>query len=145
MPRKAGGTNAKTNYTIEQLETAIKGSGGIMSAIARRLNCDWLTADKKIREAGLRHLVDAEDESMNDLAEAKLMENIKNNDTTSIIFRLKTKAKHRGYVERQEYQVQAVQSFDDFISKINDNPEVISISDDKKLIENETQPSQTQD
>ena len=38
-----------------------------------------------------------------DFAESKLMENIKNNKETSIIFYLKTKGKKRGYVERSEY------------------------------------------
>jgi hypothetical protein len=32
----------------------------------------------------------------------KLIENIQNNDTTAIIFRLKTKGRDRGYNDRQE-------------------------------------------
>ena len=37
-----------------------------------------------------------------DFVESQLLKNINEGDTTSIIFFLKTKAKHRGYVERQE-------------------------------------------
>jgi len=37
------------------------------------------------------------------MAEGKLYQNIANNDTTSIIFYLKTQAKQRGYVERYEH------------------------------------------
>jgi len=37
-----------------------------------------------------------------DYAESKLFENIKGKKETSIIFFLKTKAKHRGYIERTE-------------------------------------------
>ena len=35
----------------------------------------------------------------------KLLENIKKNDNTSIIFFLKTKGKKRGYIEKQEFEV----------------------------------------
>jgi hypothetical protein len=39
-----------------------------------------------------------------DFAESKLYEQIKDSNTTATIFYLKTKAKHRGYIERQEIQ-----------------------------------------
>ena len=43
-------------------------------------------------------------ESLVDLVESKLIENIKENDNTSIIFFLKTKGKKRGYIEKQEIE-----------------------------------------
>jgi len=64
--------------------------------IGRRTYYDWLE-DEDFAEK-----VDNVQESLLDLAESKLMENINKNDNTSIIFFLKTKGKKRGYVERQE-------------------------------------------
>lgn len=38
----------KTKYTAKQFIEAIRGSGGIISAIADRVGCDWHTAQKYI-------------------------------------------------------------------------------------------------
>ena len=92
------------SFQISELKKAIEGSGGVISTIAARLKCDWHTAKKYILEADLWHLVEAEDETSNDIAEKALMDKVREGDTTAIIFRLKTKAKKRGYVERQEIQ-----------------------------------------
>lgn len=40
-----------------------------------------------------------------DFAESALFKNIQNRDSTSILFFLKCKGKHRGYVERQEIEI----------------------------------------
>ena len=45
------------------------------------------------------------DESRIDYVEGKLFENIDANKTNQILFYLKTKGKNRGYVERQEHQI----------------------------------------
>ena len=46
-----------------------------------------------------------------DFVESKLYEKIKDKDTASIIFYLKSKAKHRGYVERQQIEVGETKEF----------------------------------
>jgi len=82
---------------------AVAKSCGIMTDAAKKLNVsrqslwEWIKKDEILKKE-----VSEAKESLKDFAESKLLENIKNNDTTSIIFALKTLAKDRGYVERQE-------------------------------------------
>jgi transposase-like protein len=90
------------NFQKSEIKKAIEGSGGYISEIARRLGCDWHTADKYIKQFELTDILQIEDEVANDRAELKLMEAIERGEIAAIIFRLKTKAKKRGYVERQE-------------------------------------------
>jgi hypothetical protein len=66
------------------------------------LKCDWHTADKYIKEFELTEDLVIEDERATDRAEIKLMQAIEDGEIAAIIFRLKTKGKKRGYVERQE-------------------------------------------
>ena len=74
--------------------------------IGRRTYYDWIDKDKNFKED-----VDHVQDSLLDLAESKLLENIENNENTAIIFYLKTKGKKRGYIEKQELEV--VKPFDD--------------------------------
>lgn len=90
------------NFQKSEIKKAIQGSGGYISEIARRLKCDWHTADKYIKEFELTEDLLIEDERATDRAEIKLMEAIEDGEIAAIIFRLKTKGKKRGYVERQE-------------------------------------------
>jgi len=88
------------SYCREQFEKAIPGSAGIISAIAQKVGCDWHTAKKWIeRDDGLQQMVTAELEASIDIAEASLLSLIKEKDLQAIKFFLKTKGKHRGYVE----------------------------------------------
>jgi transposase len=90
------------NFQKSEIKKAIDGSGGYMSEIARRLGVDWHTADKYVKQFDLTGDLQIEDEKATDRAEIKLMEAIEAGEIAAIIFRLKTKAKKRGYVERQE-------------------------------------------
>lgn len=74
-----------------------------MTNVAKKLGCDWHTAKRYVKLHKLDEMLEAEDERLNDITEMKLMDNINKNDTTAIIFRLKTRAKHRGYVEQFNY------------------------------------------
>ena len=68
--------------------------------IHRRTYYSWIDKDEEFKQ----QCEDVE-ESLLDLSESKLLENIQNNDNTCIIFHLKTKGKKRGYVEKQEFEV----------------------------------------
>ena len=69
---------------------------------SRQTHYRWLEED-----ADYKAEVDAINEANIDLAEGELMKNIKSGDTTSMIFFLKTKGKHRGYVEKVEQKIEA--------------------------------------
>jgi hypothetical protein len=91
------------NYDITTIKKAIEDSGGQYQTIAEKLGCEWHTAKTYVEKyPETLKAYENETESVIDLAESKLIENIKDNDNTAIIFYLKTKGKHRGYVERNE-------------------------------------------
>jgi len=90
-------------YTADQFIKAIPGTGGIITAIARKVGCDWGTARRYIdRHPSVRAAYDAECESVLDLAEAKTIEAIRDGDGTMIRYYLSTKGKGRGFTERVE-------------------------------------------
>jgi len=87
----------------EQFLEALEKSMGIMSQAAKKIGVDRTTPYKWMREdeeydARVKELLNV---SL-DFVEGKLFEAIDNNNITGIIFYLKTKGKHRGYVERHE-------------------------------------------
>jgi len=98
-------TAQKTDKKKSEFLIALKNNNGNISEacqsinIGRRTYYSWIEKDESFKQ-------DAEDaqESLIDLAESKLVENIKDNDNTSIIFFLKTKGKKRGYIEKQEIE-----------------------------------------
>ena len=68
--------------------------------ISRKTYYDWKEADDDFAQ----RIIEI-DESRIDYVENKLFENIDANKTNEILFYLKTKGKNRGYVERQEHQI----------------------------------------
>lgn len=93
------------NYENTTIKKAIEDSGGIIATIAERLGCEWHTAKKYIEASeDTKRAYEAETESVIDLAESKLIENIGANDNTAIIFYLKTKGKKRGYIEKTQLE-----------------------------------------
>jgi len=91
----------KPHFTAQQFIAAIPGTGGIVTAIARRVGCEWHTARRYIdRHPSVREAYDAECESVLDLAEARTIEAIKSGDGQMIRYYLSTKGKDRGYGER---------------------------------------------
>lgn len=90
-------------YRAEQFIAAIPGTGGIISAIAHRVGCNWHTAQRYIKTMPtILKAYNDECEKLLDRAEAKLIEKINDGDMTAITWYLARKGKHRGYTERQE-------------------------------------------
>ena len=93
----------RPQFTAAQFIDAIPGTGGIITAIAKRVGCSWNTAHRYIdRHPSVRAAYDAECESVLDLAEAKTIEAIRDGDGQMIRYYLSTKGKRRGYTERHE-------------------------------------------
>jgi len=88
----------KRNYKKAEVLEAIKDSYGIVSDIAKRLKCNWHTADEYIKKwpETLAALAD-ESEKYLDLTESACIDRIKNGDGQMIRFVLATKGKRRGY------------------------------------------------
>lgn len=94
---------AKNGYTAEQVIKAIKDSKGFVTTIAKRLGCERPYVYVLLKKfATAKQALEAERESVKDFAENALYKQINEGNTTAIIFYLKTQAKDRGYVERQE-------------------------------------------
>ena len=91
-------------YTKAQVITAIRGSHGIIAAVARKLGCERATVYRYVKTyPAVEESLEQERETLLDAAEAMLYKKaIQEGDTTSLIFLLKTVGKRRGYVERQD-------------------------------------------
>ena len=94
---------APKKYTQQNVLEAIKGSGAIVSTVARRLGCEWITAKRYIEawEDTAQAFKD-EEETILDMAESKLYEAIQKDDIQAAKWLLSTKGKRRGYSERHE-------------------------------------------
>ena len=90
-------------YTARQFIAAIPGTGGIITAIARKVGCSWDTAKKFIvNYPTVAQAYANECEVIGDLAETELFKAIKAGDLSAIRFYLATKGKGRGYTEKVE-------------------------------------------
>lgn len=96
------------NDTIKKaMIAALEKSLGIVTTacktvdISRETHYRWMREDAEYKAA-----VDSIADIALDFAESKLHKSIENGSDTAVIFYLKTKGKKRGYVERQEMQVE---------------------------------------
>lgn len=102
MKNKFSGSSKTKQFKKRMVEAMIKTLGIVSSAekiagITRATHYDWMKKDPEYKAA-----IDDVAESVVDFAESQLYQKIKNGDTPSLLFFMKCKAKHRGYVERQE-------------------------------------------
>ena len=96
------------NYTKDELLEAIKDSGGIVSEIARRLRCDWMTARKYTESSKTtREAMIAESEAMLDQVERSAYDTALAGDGKMIRYILSTKGRRRGWCEDDIAQVAA--------------------------------------
>jgi len=90
--------------TNEEIIAAIHKTKGMITLTAQELGISYNTLRSYIdKSEALQRAMKETHESMLDAAELKLYSKaVVEGDTTALIFLLKTKAKQRGYVERQE-------------------------------------------
>lgn len=93
----------RRRLTIERVKLALEQAGGIRAAAARMLGCSRTTLYAFLnRHPGLQEFLAGVDEEVKDLAEAKLIELIRDGDSSAIRFFLERKARDRGYAHRVE-------------------------------------------
>ncbi len=96
-------TDTKKAAMLEALEKSL----GIVSTackmvdISRQTHYAWLKADEEYKSA-----VNSIQDGVLDFAESHLYKLVKEGNPAATIFFLKTKGKKRGYIERQEIEVQ---------------------------------------
>ena len=96
-------TDTKKAAMLEALEKSL----GIVSTackmvdISRQTHYAWLKADEEYKKA-----VNSIQDGVLDFAESHLYKLVKEGNPAATIFFLKTKGKKRGYIERQEIEVQ---------------------------------------
>ena len=76
------------------------------SDVSRATHYRWLQEDPEYKA----YVQDIHEAAI-DFVEGQLYAKIKDKDTASIIFYLKSKAKHRGYIERQQVEVTDTKEF----------------------------------
>lgn len=97
----------KSNILKNNLLEALEQSLGIVTTACKKVGCarstfyEYYNKDIKFKNA-----VDELQNMTLDFAESQLHKQIKDGNTTATIFYLKTKGKKRGYIERQEIQME---------------------------------------
>ncbi len=94
---------ANNGFTAAQVIEAIKDSKGFVTTISKRLGCERTYIYRLIEKyPTAKEALENEREGVKDFAEGKLIQQIDSGNITAIIFYLKTQAKDRGYIEKQE-------------------------------------------
>ena len=97
------GLSKKREDTCARIIKSLHESQGLLTLAARKAGVSYTTVKRYAAEFPSVHdAVQEAKESMLDFAEGKLYQKIRDGDTASIIFYLKTQGKGRGYIERQE-------------------------------------------
>ncbi len=93
----------KIQHTKERILEALEKSLGVVTTACKNVGVDRSTFYKYLKEdEEFAKAVKSIDDIALDFAESQLHKQIKEGNSTSTIFYLKTKGKRRGYVEKQE-------------------------------------------
>ncbi len=96
----------RIRQTKEKIIKALQANMGIIKPTCEAVGIHRSTFYEYYNnDPDFKNEVDCVVEETIDFAESKLLENIDNNDTQSILFYLKTKGKKRGYVEKTEMDI----------------------------------------
>lgn len=104
---------ARTNKQKERFLKALSEHLGNISAACKAVGIDrgshykWIKSDPAYKEA-VEQILDEQ----GDLVESKLIQAIREGDTTAIIFYCKTKLKGRGYTEKSEVSLSGDMTID---------------------------------
>jgi hypothetical protein len=102
----------KTDIHKKAMLDALEKSLGVVTSacksvgIARQTHYEWMKEDADYKAA-----VDELSDVAIDFAESQLHKQIREGNSTATIFFLKTKGKKRGYIERQEVDIQTPKLF----------------------------------
>ena len=106
----------KNKYSLEQIKDAITKAGGFITIACKSLGCTRKTIYNYLEKyPELKEVVADIREHYLDIAEASLIQKVKDGNTPELLFYLKTQGKKRGYVEKQQIDLS---SGDDQINKI---------------------------
>ena len=95
----------KNGFTATQVIQALEDADGYVSKAASLLRCSPRTVyNYRDRFVTVAEAWEAIREKRHDFVENALHKQIQNGNVTAIIFYLKTQAKSRGYIERQEIE-----------------------------------------
>jgi hypothetical protein len=95
------------SYKAQDFIDAIPGTGGIISAIAKKVGCTWHTAKAAIdRYQTVREAYDDECEVVTDVAESTVIKAIRDGDVPSAKWWLTKKGKERGFAEKVDLEGQ---------------------------------------
>lgn len=89
-----------TRYTEAQIEAALRKTGAVLNATAQELECNLRTLYRWLDKfPRLKQVREEVDEMINDMAESVIVHHLQQKNLTAAIYRLKTKARHRGWGE----------------------------------------------
>ncbi|MDD5501608.1 MAG: hypothetical protein PHH57_08045 [Candidatus Omnitrophica bacterium] len=93
----------KRDNTAARIIKALEETQGLLTAAAKRAGVSYSTIKRYVADyPSVAQAKEEAQERLLDFAEGKLYQKIKDGDTASLIFYLKTQGKKRGYVERVE-------------------------------------------